>query len=253
MTRGETSRTDNLGVIAPSEFSREQAIAESLDRGKEYKLKMRSEGRYTVADVREVLKENNALNFESLISELKKAILDQDKRIRVFDAGGNKLARSENEYMQKLKSRNALQMISLEIEEVRFDDLNSLLEKSYPEISFRFPMPESAVLEPAAGTDYSLLATPKQLIDAFGQYGLDEGLFKNVTNSKWLLNARKVKGVGKKGCEITPMFCPYEVMKNALKSARKVKGRMSERQGWMALRRHFPKVYEPYASYSGLD
>jgi hypothetical protein len=104
-----------------------------------------------------------------------------------------------------------------------------------------------------AKIDFSLLATPDQLITAFGKYGLNAGLFKNVTNSRWLLNARKVKGVGKKGQEITPMFCPYEVMRGALKSSRIIKNNMNERQGWIVLKQSFPKAYEPYASYSELD
>jgi hypothetical protein len=110
----------------------------------------------------------------------------------------------------------------------------------------------SVPLENSTMTDFSLLATPNQLIVAFGKYGLDDGLFKNLTNAQWLLKARKVKGVGQKGHEISPMFCPYLVMINALKSSRKIKGKMSRSQGVMALKMHFPKVYERHESYIGL-
>jgi hypothetical protein len=92
--------------------------------------------------------------------------------------------------------------------------------------------------------DYSMLASPEQLIKAFGAFtGMNGAWFKTLGDTPYLEKARKVRGKsGRNG--FPAMFCPLEVMLWLVNPNRK-KGRkgLSEIRGWELLEQHFPKVH----------
>lgn len=93
-------------------------------------------------------------------------------------------------------------------------------------------------------SDLTVLATRKQLIDAFGHWtGLCMKWFHNLKDRPALKKARKVKGVGGKNWT-EPMFCPYEVMDWLCNGRRRSGRKLREEKGWEILERVFPKVYE---------
>lgn len=100
--------------------------------------------------------------------------------------------------------------------------------------------------------DRSMLATPAQLIAAFGTFtDMDETWFRSLRDVPALLAARKVKGKGQRGHSVPPLFCPMEVMLWLVDPKRK-KGRhfQSAEKPWERLESYFPEVY---ARYSGED
>lgn len=89
---------------------------------------------------------------------------------------------------------------------------------------------------------YDLLATRAELVAAFGVWGLNFGMFKNLTERQWLMDARKVKGRGQKSNIVEPLFCPLEVMRGLATKTRKPK--FSEEKGWDVLENKFNNVFE---------
>ena len=81
---------------------------------------------------------------------------------------------------------------------------------------------------------YELFATRAQLCAAFGMWGLSIGMFNNLTERQWLMNARKVKGQGQsqRGHTIQPLFCPLEVMRGLATKTKKPT--ITEDKGWAA-------------------
>lgn len=109
------------------------------------------------------------------------------------------------------------------------------------------PPQESACAAPKnAPTDFTILATRQQLIDAFGAFsGMNADWFRNLKDSPALLAARKVKGQGGRSHIAEPYFCPLEVMQSLINPVRRRREgrRMSESKGWELLEQYFPKVY----------
>lgn len=94
---------------------------------------------------------------------------------------------------------------------------------------------------------YELLATPKRLIEVFGNFtGMDESWFDNLTNKPALLKARKVRGVSGRRAE-PAMFCPFEVMSWLIRGKRRTGRPISEAKGWELLERYFPNVYHEHS------
>lgn len=93
-------------------------------------------------------------------------------------------------------------------------------------------------------SDFSVLATRDQLIDAFGRFtGMDASWFNNLKDTPALQTARKIAGQGGRGHIAEPWFCPFEVMQ-WLASSKRRKGRtLSPGKAWELLEKHFPKVY----------
>ena len=106
---------------------------------------------------------------------------------------------------------------------------------------------ESVVPLAAAGPDHSILATRKELIDAYGKFtGMEMSWFANLTDSPKLLAARKVRGRGKRRQSIEPLFCPHEVMVWLIDKKRR-KGRcISSDKAWEIWEKHFPNVFNIY-------
>ena len=106
-----------------------------------------------------------------------------------------------------------------------------------------------------SSVDYKMLATPDQLIYAFGFVsGMDASWFRNLKDSPGLRNARKITGRGgRSGYGFHPLFCPYEVMRWLINPKRKKGIQMSEIQGWKRLRQHFEAVYNAHSIESPLD
>lgn len=89
--------------------------------------------------------------------------------------------------------------------------------------------------------DYARLATPDELVAAFGSYGLKRSWFDDLKGRKWLLEARKVLGQGQRGRRCKPLFCPFEVMTGLIDKSRTSK--LSPKAGWRILEQEFPAVY----------
>lgn len=96
--------------------------------------------------------------------------------------------------------------------------------------------------------DYSLLATPEYLIDAYGKWGLKIEWFKDLNSHKWLRDARRKKGQGQRGQVIEPLFCPYAVMNGFIENVRKEK-RVPPAIAWRTLEHKFPRVYAAFEQY----
>jgi hypothetical protein len=109
------------------------------------------------------------------------------------------------------------------------------------------PATEAAPVETAGasdGVDFCLLATRRQLIDAFGTFtGMEASWFDNITDTPALLAARKIAGQGGRH-SAEPLFCPFEVMQWLIDAKRR-KGRpISNETAWRMLKAHFSKVYD---------
>lgn len=104
----------------------------------------------------------------------------------------------------------------------------------------------AAVSSEGERLDFSMLATPEQLIDAFGSFtGMNLNWFNNITDKPALLRARKVAGVGGRSHN-PPLFCPFEVMlwvANPKRRNNPSRRKPSPEKAWELLEKNFPKVY----------
>lgn len=100
--------------------------------------------------------------------------------------------------------------------------------------------------------DYSVLATPAALLDAFEKWGMKAAWFDELDSHKWLLEARRQKGQGQRGNVIPPMFCPYAVMCGLVSKVRKAT-RLKPDTAWRTLEHKFPKVHAAFESHDTRD
>ena len=100
--------------------------------------------------------------------------------------------------------------------------------------------------------DYSVLATPAALLDAFEKWGMKAAWFDELDSHKWLLDARRQKGQGQRGNVIPPMFCPYAVMCGLVNKVRKAT-RLKPDTAWRTLEHKFPKVHAAFESHDTRD
>ncbi len=100
--------------------------------------------------------------------------------------------------------------------------------------------------------DYSLLATPAELLDAFGKWGMKAAWFDDLNSRQWLLDARRKKGQGQRGHVIEPLFCPYAVMNGLIGKVRKA-NRLNADTAWRTLEHKFSKVYAAFESHDNRD
>lgn len=97
--------------------------------------------------------------------------------------------------------------------------------------------------------DLTVLATPAQLLSAFGVWGLKKTWFNCLGNHDWLLEARVRVGVGGNNSK-APLFCPLRVMIGLTTRTKPRKGsqpRTSLEKGWKLLKINFPLVYQANA------
>ena len=99
-----------------------------------------------------------------------------------------------------------------------------------------------------AELDYSLLATPAELLDAFGKWGMGAAWFDDLNSRQWLFDARRRKGQGQRGNVIEPLFCPFAVMNGLIEKVRKA-NRLKPDTAWRTLEHKFPKVYATFEGY----
>lgn len=104
--------------------------------------------------------------------------------------------------------------------------------------------PTPSVQAPAEPDD-SLLATPNELVDAYGAWGLRIEWFRELDSHKWLSDARRKKGHGTQVQSMKPLFCPYAVMMGLVLKVRRAK-RIKPDTGWRVLEHKFPKVYTAF-------
>ena len=95
--------------------------------------------------------------------------------------------------------------------------------------------------------DITVLATPEDLLKAFGQWGLKKDWFNSPRKHGWLSEARKRIGVGGNQSK-PPLYCPYEVMVGLATKTKPRYGHrpMSERKGWQILRQRFSAAYSKF-------
>lgn len=97
-------------------------------------------------------------------------------------------------------------------------------------------------------TDFTMLATRQQLVDAFGSFSdMNASWFTNLKDAPRLEAARKVTGQGGRGHIAEPLFCPYEVMLWMADPKRRKGRKLSENKAWGLLEKHFPKVYNAHS------
>jgi hypothetical protein len=103
--------------------------------------------------------------------------------------------------------------------------------------------------------DATVLATPKQLLKAFDQWGLKKNWFDSPSKQTWLFAARKQIGIGGNS-PTPPLYCPLEVMIGLATKIRRGNGahpRISEEKGWRILKSHFPATYDKFQSFEVVD
>jgi hypothetical protein len=131
-------------------------------------------------------------------------------------------------------------------------DVQALAEgrlQSAPQHITEEPRIQAIKAEKEVSTDRSLLATRKQLIDAFGVFtGMDQGWFKNLTDAPALFKARKIPGRGGRGHLQEPLFCPVDVMRWLVSDTRKKGRKLGEDKAWELLEKHFPKAYSAHSA-----
>ena len=119
------------------------------------------------------------------------------------------------------------------------------LLKAGPQTDTQQAAPEQNTTTPADELDYSLLATPSELLEAFGKWGMKTVWFDDLNSRKWLLDARREKGQGQRGHAIKPLFCPFAVMNGLINNVRKV-NRLNPDTAWRTLEHKFPDVYSAF-------
>ncbi len=101
--------------------------------------------------------------------------------------------------------------------------------------------------------DRSLLATPDQLIRAYGSFtGMDVTWFSKTKDKPKLHAAIKIAGTsGRKSTP--PLLCPLEVMQWLTDPKRRIGRMLSQEKGWERLKAHFPGVYVRHSAASPLE
>ena len=95
--------------------------------------------------------------------------------------------------------------------------------------------------------DFTMVATRKELIDAFGTFtGMDMTWFDNLKDTPKLMAARKFTGQGGRN-SAEPLFCPYEVMQWLADPKRRKGKSLTNETAWRLFKRNFGKVYNRYS------
>ena len=98
-----------------------------------------------------------------------------------------------------------------------------------------------------------LLATPAQLIAAFGVFtGMNKAWFNKLSDKPQLLAAKHKAGESGRG-GTAPLFYVFPVMQwliDPKRKAGKTDQTMLESTGWRMLQAHFPEVYDQYEAHA---
>lgn len=114
----------------------------------------------------------------------------------------------------------------------------------------------NVVVEAASKLRLELLATPNQLIEAFGPAtNMQKSWFDTPKDTPKLINARKVPGRGGYGSKgaIEPLYCPYEVMHFLFKTRKNGASKLPQKRGWTILSHKFKAVYNEHIEESPLE
>ena len=145
---------------------------------------------------------------------------------------------------------------SFDAQEFSRDELHRWL--TFHEIESAYPFikspPTTVEPVPPVVVDTKVLATPAELLKAFGIWGLKKDWFNSPSKQSWLLAARKQMGVGGNRPK-PPLYCPYEVMFGIATKTRPRNGakRMSQQKGWQVLRNHFPDAHYKFQAFEIAD
>ncbi len=146
-----------------------------------------------------------------------------------------------------------LDCVTLDLDPMADADLLALAMEGF-ELIKSLPVASAAVvakveLAPLPSVvDTSLLATRKQLIEAFGAFtGMKANWFHNIKDTPALLAARKVTGQGGRGHIEEPLFCPYEVTQWLINPARRKGRTLGRDKGWELFERNFPRAYAAFS------
>lgn len=138
---------------------------------------------------------------------------------------------------------------NFDAQEFSRDELHRWLTFHKIESDYQFKKVETATEDKASThqtIDIKLLATPEELLKAFGVWGLKKTWFNCLGNHGWLLEARRRVGVGGNSSK-PPLFCPLWVMLGLATQTKPRKGfspRVSIGKGWERLKINFPLVYQ---------
>ena len=138
---------------------------------------------------------------------------------------------------------------NFDAQEFSRDELHRWLTFHKIESDYQFEKVETSTEDNAPTEkiiDIKLLATPEQLLKAFGVWGLKKTWFNCIGNHDWLLEARWRVGVGGNNSK-APLFCPLRVMVGLATRTKPRKGsppRISLEKGWERLRISFPLVHQ---------
>lgn len=138
---------------------------------------------------------------------------------------------------------------NFDAQEFRREELHRWLSFHGIESAYQFKKAEAPIeVDPPVQqkVDTRLLATPEELLRAFGVWGLKETWFDCLGNHGWLVEARKRVGRGGNSPR-KPLFCPLLVMRGLTTRIKPRKGfrpRISVEKGWKLLEAKFPLVYE---------
>jgi len=171
---------------------------------------------------------------------------------------------ADAEYLQAWEQQCAIDEVQTKIREITALKAMTIAEIQYRDGRLKELVSELELLKRGAPaqttapiamvdtkTDVTLMASRRQLIEAFGAFtGMDDSWFSNIKDTPALLAARKVTGQGGRGHIAEPLFCPFEVLQWLINPARR-KGRpLGQDKGWELLARHFPGAY---AAFSVVD
>lgn len=119
-----------------------------------------------------------------------------------------------------------------------------LVQTGYAQLASALELPRTTHEVPPIRINTSVLATPEELVAAFGTFtGMNTQWFKNLKDKPALKKARKQLGQGQRGHTIQPLFCPYEVMLWLINPKRRTGRALGEEKGWELLEKHFPSTY----------
>lgn len=134
---------------------------------------------------------------------------------------------------------------------VTVEDVNAWLEKVRAPYRWELQRAAEVVAHAVTGEiDFAMVATRKELIDAFGaRTGMNDTWFKRLADRPGLRDARRHPGQGGRN-KFDPLFCPYSVMQWLTTKPRRGDSRrqLPVETGWRLLQSHFMKVYNSYSS-----